>query len=231
MQIHHIDDDNTNFAYENLAVLCLEHHNDTQVRGGFGRKLLAAEVIRYRDDWVGRVRDRRAQADKLVIERRALGALLNVDASSEWEPPAKELLSIRLNALPDVFKLAIAEGERLWLDDHEGTVPGMRLIVDVLSTSWVELSAWIDPYHFGGKSPLAFVNEYVAGRNVWNRMLVEPASYGHRARSGTFETLDRTLVDMQDVIERTAIALGVSYLQDFDAAAWRKRWNKPKFIG
>jgi hypothetical protein len=58
VQIHHIDDDPSNNSRDNLAVLCLQHHNDTQVAGGFGRTLRADEARRYRDDWVDRVKSR-----------------------------------------------------------------------------------------------------------------------------------------------------------------------------
>jgi hypothetical protein len=55
IQIHHIDDDPANYEPDNLAVLCLECHRDTQIRGGFDRKLDAALIARYRSDWVRRV--------------------------------------------------------------------------------------------------------------------------------------------------------------------------------
>jgi hypothetical protein len=51
VQIHHIDEDPSNNSLQNLAVLCVECHDDTQIRGGFGRKLDAEQVILYRDDW------------------------------------------------------------------------------------------------------------------------------------------------------------------------------------
>ncbi len=60
IQIHHIDENPANNEEQNLAVLCLECHNDTQIEGGFGRKLDAAQVRRYRDDWVRDVESRRA---------------------------------------------------------------------------------------------------------------------------------------------------------------------------
>jgi hypothetical protein len=41
IQIHHIDGDPANNAEENLAVLCLDCHDDTLVTGGFGRSLNA----------------------------------------------------------------------------------------------------------------------------------------------------------------------------------------------
>src|ERR1039458_5410203 len=55
IQIHHIDDDNSNNSVENLAVLCLDCHTDTQISGGFGRKLDAAQVRLYRDEWLEKV--------------------------------------------------------------------------------------------------------------------------------------------------------------------------------
>ena len=51
-QIHHIDGDPGNNEFENLVVLCLEDHDRTQSKGGFGRKLDADEIIQYRDDWI-----------------------------------------------------------------------------------------------------------------------------------------------------------------------------------
>jgi hypothetical protein len=59
IQIHHIDDDPSNSAEENLAILCLECHRDTQIRGGFDRKLDCHQLRLYRADWHEAVRRRR----------------------------------------------------------------------------------------------------------------------------------------------------------------------------
>lgn len=67
VQIHHIDEDPSNYSIENLAVLCLDHHNETQIKGGFGRKLNADLVILYRDDWNRRVAERRAAQGVLSL--------------------------------------------------------------------------------------------------------------------------------------------------------------------
>jgi 5-methylcytosine-specific restriction endonuclease McrA len=42
VQIHHLDENPANNEASNLAVLCTECHDDTQLRGGFGRKLDSA---------------------------------------------------------------------------------------------------------------------------------------------------------------------------------------------
>jgi Protein of unknown function (DUF3298)/Deacetylase PdaC len=58
-QLHHIDEDPSNNSPENLAVLCFDCHRETQIRGGFDRKLDAAQVKLYRADWMRRVEIRR----------------------------------------------------------------------------------------------------------------------------------------------------------------------------
>lgn len=59
IQIHHIDGNNSNNDIDNLAVLCLDCHNETQIEGGFHRKLDDEQIILYRDDWYSIVsRDR-----------------------------------------------------------------------------------------------------------------------------------------------------------------------------
>lgn len=62
VQIHHIDENNSNNNINNLAVLCLDCHTDTQISGGFHRKLDADQVILYRDDWVSIVSRERSEA-------------------------------------------------------------------------------------------------------------------------------------------------------------------------
>lgn len=69
IQIHHIDGNPTNSDINNLAVLCLDCHNETQISGGFHRKLDAEQVRLYQDDWlnlVARERELKRPIDKVV---------------------------------------------------------------------------------------------------------------------------------------------------------------------
>jgi hypothetical protein len=55
IQLHHVNDDPSDSMPDNLAVLCFDCHRETQLRGGFDRKLDAAQVKLYNSDWVKRV--------------------------------------------------------------------------------------------------------------------------------------------------------------------------------
>ena len=70
IQLHHIDEDNTNSKEENLAVLCLDCHNQTQIRGGFHRKLDTHQVLLYKEDWTQLVVRNRSvkQEDRQLLE-------------------------------------------------------------------------------------------------------------------------------------------------------------------
>lgn len=55
VQIHHINEDPSDNSFENLAVICFDCHTETQISGGFHRKLNAEQVILYRNDWIVQV--------------------------------------------------------------------------------------------------------------------------------------------------------------------------------
>jgi hypothetical protein len=44
--------------------------------------------------------------------------------------------------------------------------------------------------------------------------------YGTRARTGTVETFERTIVDRRQAVQSLVEALGEAYMADFDCAVW-----------
>jgi tetratricopeptide (TPR) repeat protein len=70
IQIHHIDEDHANSIEENLAVLCFECHDQTMIKGGFGRKLDATQVLLYKADWVKAVGRARLEKATRATEQR-----------------------------------------------------------------------------------------------------------------------------------------------------------------
>lgn len=82
VQIHHIDGNPSNNTLENLVVLCLEHHNRTQMSGGFGRKLDADLVTLHRDEWLKDVKWRRAQANERAVTKVVEGVSISQQHNS-----------------------------------------------------------------------------------------------------------------------------------------------------
>ena len=70
VQLHHIDENPANNQFGNLAVLCFDCHRNTQLSGGFDRKLDADQVRLYRDDWYRSVKLQRTKsyADAVDVE-------------------------------------------------------------------------------------------------------------------------------------------------------------------
>jgi tetratricopeptide (TPR) repeat protein len=92
VQIHHIDDDPSNNDPGNLAVLCFDCHLDTQVQGGFDRKLDAEQVRLYKRDWLEVVRRYRADqptkegkpADHSIELRTTVARLQTAMKDEDW---------------------------------------------------------------------------------------------------------------------------------------------------
>ncbi len=59
VQIHHLNEVPDDHRFENLAPLCFDCHDATQITGGFGRRLRGGEVRIARDQWYATVRQRR----------------------------------------------------------------------------------------------------------------------------------------------------------------------------
>jgi hypothetical protein len=226
VQIHHVDENPTNHAISNLGVLCLEHHEQTQTRGGFAKQLKAADVIRNRDDWICRVRVRRDKADELVIQYSAGMAPAQLEVE-DWNIPSTAKVIGYLNALPSVRKAAIVAAEPLW---DTGITSEMRQgcydAISLLESAWLRLANCYPPKHFGGKAADHFFFEFIVARFDWHRKLCEPRGPGS---SGTMVHLTAgggVLDDVAKAIEETVEGLYIGYfLNPFDLRQWRRDWE------
>jgi hypothetical protein len=222
VQIHHIDVDPTNHAVSNLAVLCLEHHEQTQMRGGFAKKLKAADVVRSRNDWICRVRVRRDKTDELVIQHMAGMAPTKLD---DWKIPSRAKVVGFLNSLPSIRRAAIAAAQPLWETGITSEVwQGSYDAINLLESAWLRLANFYPPSHFGERNH--FFSEFIAARFEWHRKICEPRGSGSSGEIVHLLTGVSVLDDVAKAIEETVDELFIGFcLGPFDLEKWRNDWH------
>src|SRR5262245_26484079 len=110
VQIHHLDENPANHDPDNLAVLCLNCHDDTQLRGGFTRKLLALEIVQYRESWYRLVKlklePNNAGDDKRIFTAEAMHDV--IDICHGWRDSLRYVLAPKdLRKTPDAWENAM----------------------------------------------------------------------------------------------------------------------------
>jgi hypothetical protein len=75
VQIHHINENPSHNDLRNLAVLCFDCHRETQITGGFDRKLDSDQVTLYRNDWHEAVARARTKTEALAEQTQNRGSL------------------------------------------------------------------------------------------------------------------------------------------------------------
>jgi hypothetical protein len=229
VQIHHIDEDPSNNDPANLAVLCLECHEQTQINGGFGRKLRATEVTKYRDDWVRRVADQKAEADRIIVSNMVGAAeSQTIQQSGNWKPPSDNALLILLNSLPHILRAAYDHARPLWDSGITVTMKqGSWIVTEVLEQTWARLAAWYSPNHFG-KPASQFFSEYLEQRAKWHSAISEPAEVGWQGTNHGVILAGRVLEDAEDAIAETVGWLISTKGLEIDIVAWRAQWDEAK---
>jgi hypothetical protein len=223
VQIHHIDENPSNNDPDNLAVLCLQHHEETQIRGGFGKKLKADDIRVCRADWIARLAKRKQEADKPVISRLSQSPATELDEAF-WRRPSTEALATAIHTLPliyedisnraDPYLSSIVRGDML----H-----GASMIIDVFAESWLRLAAWLPPLHFGTMTAQEDIAAFIADCNHKNLSICEPDGPGSGGREAAIYVLGDTMMDVEGLIHNLVRKFG-PMLDDFSFDDWKKRW-------
>jgi hypothetical protein len=232
VQIHHIDENPANNSPSNLAVLCLHCHNETQLQGGFGRRLSASDVRLYRDQWIERVAKRKRDADALFLHRasgrnemspRHKGAPEGRFTTMRLKCPDLEAL---IEQLPSLLTDAYAAARNGW--DHGNTIDINRAtygVIEVVRGMWLRLASEFPPGHLGECTPAEYLSEYERQRYQWHAAMAEPHGLGTGGtiksiltNRGVLQDLERSVVDMAGALR------GLGYNANA-SDRWLERWN------
>ncbi len=240
IQIHHIDETPSNNSLLNLAVVCFQCHEETQIKGGFSRKLNAAQVKKYRDEWVHRVEQRRKNADEIVSlktieghigkinEEESIGAEILVQQYEvDFEINEHEVKRF-INYIHKVAEIKKTVFKYAKLDWDTGVTNVVRQanykVIDFYEEILNELASFYPYNHFDGGDSKKYFNELIATRFHWHRLKAEIFGIGN---GGTFIHVFIGADVMSDTNEM--IKDIVRYLSDFkfsiDYKYWEENWD------
>jgi hypothetical protein len=230
IQLHHIDENPSNHDPANLAVLCFDCHRDTQITGGFDRKLSAGQVRHYREDWLTRVENKReardgpkhSPAERLGVDARTTGAVEEQAARIAIGTPG--FLDYVRN-LPDIHRRAYTEAHLLW---DTGITSEMRQgsyhVIEVLKGILLELARCYPPNHFGPDTSVYF-DEYVKSRFSWAYKKLAPNGSGTGGTIVLVQAGGEVMNDLEEMIAGMVRSL-TSGRDDFNYNVWLEEWGK-----
>ena len=225
IQIHHIDEDPSNNGIENLAVLCFECHDETQVRGGFGRRLDAAQVRRFRDDWNERMAKRRAEADRIASQTMA-PAVVNQPGKVSSHPGVD--LQDYVGSLPELRRRALATAKPSWqAGSTADMVEAAYRVIDVLEEVLTSLAMYYPPGHFHPGNPRDYITQVISDRFRWQRLRHQPNGEG---KDGTIVypmIAGSVMTDLERMVEQMvqSLLLDWSGESEFQEREWLAEWR------
>lgn len=227
VQVHHVDEDPSNNTLANLAVLCLECHNQTQLSGGFGRKLNAELVVKYRQEWLVRVVQRRDAADRAALEKMvgpAAVAARGLVETLPYSPERADTILAYVESLPDIRAGLRRTAQAQWDTGVTATmVQASYDYIDALQAVLITLASFYPGGSFGD-DPHRFFSEIVASRFLWHRAYAEPDGPGTGGTIVNVVCSGNVVDDVEKMVENVALSL-VGYDDRFDWKGWRSRWR------
>ncbi len=237
VQIHHIDGDHSNDESLNLAVLCFDCHRDTQIKGGFDRKLDSIQVILYRDDWVARVLNRRTldhgpSVLPRIIERVQLDSLAVLSEGKEPEAytdirssAGLELDLKMLHGLPTLLRNAYHSAEPLWDSGVTATMrEGNGKVIQALLGMLEMLAQYYSPKHFEDTTPRKYFENRVTQLYDWHWKCLEPDGPGTGGTIMQVISGGQITSELRSMVEDMVMALTTGR-DDFNYQSWRKDWT------
>ncbi|ALL13162.1 hypothetical protein [Caulobacter henricii] len=207
-------------------MLCLDHHNQTELKGGFARKLGPDLVRKYRDEWVatvtrGRIEIERRlneQAQRLPQYERSF-----VDPSATLgENPA---LADYLDSLPD---LLLATVRSLRTDLNSGVTLDVVMssgeVVSILESMWVRLARFYADDHFGD-DPGGFLSAHLDEQLKWHSRLIEADGAGSGGTVVRVPLSNRNVEAAAKAVEDIADALLGLSCKSTEHVHWMARWR------
>lgn len=237
VQIHHIDENPSNNILGNLSVLCFECHNQTMLKGGFGRKLEANQIVKYSIDWQERVKKRKTKVDEIASIQTVTGSteiVIVTEVNDEDYLNYKthddpNLLKNYLDKILIVHKAQLTIAQTKWDTGVTMTMnQGSYDMIDFYEEVLIELSTFYPKGHFNNLTPEKYFSELISSRFLWHRLALEPHGVGTGGTIVSTMTGGSVINDLRHMIVDMVNSLLFPYEIDgqIDLNKWRDKWLK-----
>lgn len=225
LQLHHIDENPSNNTHNNIAVLCIDCHNDTMLKGGFGRKLDASQVIKYKDEWLSRIKTRKAEADKIASIKTVVGLGQNEEYVEYKDQSKHDVLANYINKILILQKAQLTIAKTKW-DNH--TTYSMKQkcynMIDFYEEVLKELATFYPPNHFTS-SPSKYFNELISSRYTWHKLVCEPYGIGKGGTIVGVSVAASVQHDLKHMVNRVVSELTYRFeLNEKITVNWKDEW-------
>lgn len=236
VQIHHINGNPANNLIENLAVLCFDCHDQTMIKGGFGRRLEENQILKYRGDWINRVKERKRKADELASIQTVTGATKTVIVTGTYEVDYldykthdnPELLKDYLEKIIVVHQAQLTIAQTKW---DKGITEVMNQgnydMIDFYQEVLIELSTFYPKGHFNSLPPEKYFSELISSKFLWYRLVLEPEGGGTGGTMISTMTGDYVMDDLKKMITSMVTSLLSPYAleQQVNLKKWIEDWS------
>jgi hypothetical protein len=197
------------------------------VGGGFGRKLNATLVSKYREEWLPRVIQRRDAADRAAVEKMAGPAVASAEMPVGTVPYSQDRADAILAYVQSLPELRSGLRKRAQAEWDTGVTAAMVEAsydyIDALQGVLVTLAGFYPRGSFG-EDAHRFFSEMVASRFRWHRAHSEPHGPGTGGTIVNVTCSGNVVEDAEKMVEDMARSL-VGYDDRFDWRGWPSRWR------
>lgn len=192
------------------------------MRGGFGRRLSAIEIERYRDDWIVRVAERRQKADELSIIAMAQ---LKEPPPSRTHPDFIAPPLTFVFALPSLRRVAIERVEPGWSGSTAEMRAASQQYVDALQAVLIALASYLPSSEVEGSEPRKYFSKHIAERLAFHRREAEPDGPGTGGSIVSVEAWGAVISDVESLVEKLVMKLAARD-KELDFARWKREWDE-----
>lgn len=235
VQIHHIDENPSNNEESNLAVLCSICHDETMIKGGFGRQLDSNQVILYRNSWLERVQSRKEKADELA----SITTVTGIEQKNQQIESLEDFLDYKINYDRDTLQKYLNQIVNIhkaqWVISQakydsgvtSNMVQGSYDLIDFYEEILVEIATFYPKGHFNNLHPKIFFNNLIAEKFLWHRLILESGGIGTGGTAISVIAAENVAEDLSNLVVEFVNTLTWTYhgIAGIEIDKWTESWK------